>query len=952
MFVLLWTASLSAQQNCPLAPSLGTIPPAENIFSDTQEVDLGDAMAETIALHVNIIHNEELAGHLRDLGNRLVQHLPPTHLSFRFYLIDLPEVNAFSIAGGRVYVSRKLVAFSRSDDELAGVLAHELGHIITHQTAIEMTRAFREVLGVSQVGDRNDIFQKFHRYLESENRHRRHARNDEEKEQIIADQVSVFTLARAGFAVQADADWWDRFNGLHGKAGGWITDFLGTTTPEQHRLRDMIKNMSALPAGCAERSGSVDESTFKTWQESVLDYDEQRTESLPGLISKYRFNERIRPDLTNLRFSPDGKYILAQDEGGIHIVSHEPFAYAFYIPAPDASDAHFSADSNAVVFLTSGLRVELWSISQQKRTSVHEITLREPCVQSEVSPDGGTLACLNSAFALELVDVPTSRILVEKKQFYAPSLFEMLILMLRSPSASEDGNLGALQENLRLVSMGFSPDGRYFLASHGVSHTEYNFGSLGDALGMGGSNYVLVPGTVLMFDLANRREMPVPKSIRNIAPVSFAFMGTDRIVGINPEAPLKSHVVKFPSGDNLEEVAFTGRMTLRSAAHGDALLIGPLKDFPLGVMDLATKSTKLAIKQTTADVYDGIFITERLNGELSLNARDSGERLATLKLPESSLGRLGAVAVSPDLNYLAVSAGSRAAIWDVAHGIRVFYTRRFDAAGFDGSVIYADFPKFQDRQRETGRLQIDSRDATGKEVKEEIARQHGLYLVVPKPHDKNGYWRSNADLQVEDIRTGQLLWSRYFQHELPSMAFDEQAATVLLRWRVSELGAQDELHRLPELKGRAEKDDDLCEVVDANTGATLASFIAKTNHRSLSFVSASANRNWAVMAAIGDQIITYALPDAKQEDHFFGSRPVISNSGLLAVISEKREVTTYDLASSELRQQYVFAEPIAFKSFSSDGKRLLVFTSDQTVYLLDTTLPHPAEPALASNPPK
>jgi hypothetical protein len=106
------------------------------------------------------------------------------------------------------------------------------------------------------------------------------------------------------------------------------------------------------------------------------------------------------------------------------------------------------------------------------------------------------------------------------------------------------------------------------------------------------------------------------------------------------------------------------------------------------------------------------------------------------------------------------------------------------------------------------------------------------------------------------------------------------------------------------------------------------------------------------MAAIGDQIITYALPDAKQEDHFFGSRPVISNSGLLAVISEKREVTTYDLASSELRQQYVFAEPIAFKSFSSDGKRLLVFTSDQTVYLLDTTLPHPAEPALASNPPK
>ncbi|HEX3103272.1 MAG TPA: M48 family metalloprotease [Terriglobales bacterium] len=918
------------------------------MFSDTQEVDLGDAMAETIALHVNVIHNEELTGHLRDLGNRLVQHLPPTHLNFRFYLVDLPEVNAFSIAGGRVYVSRKLVAFSHNDDELAGVLAHELGHIVTHQTAIEITRAFREVLGVTQVGDRNDIFQKFHQYVESENRHRRHGRNDEEKEQIIADQVSIFTLARAGFAVQADADWWDRFNGLHGKTGGWLSDFFGTTTPEQHRLRDMIKNMSALPPGCDERPASLDESTFKTWQGSVVDYDEHRTESLPGLVSKYRFNERIRPDITNLRFSPDGKYLLAQDEGGIHIISHEPFAYLFYISAPDARAAHFSADSTAIVFLTSGFRVEVWSVKQQKRTSVHEITLREPCLQSELSPDGGTLACLNSAFALELVDVSTSTILVEKKQFYSPGLFELLILMLRSPGPTDDGNLGAVQENLRLVSMGFSPEGRYFLASHGVSHTEYNFASLGDPLGMGGSNYVLVPGTVLMFDLANRREMPVPKSIRNLVPVSFAFLGSDRIVGVNPEAPLKSHIVKFPSGDNLEEVAFTGTMTLRSAAHGDALLIGPLKDFPLGVMDLTTKSTKLAIKQPTADVYDGIFVTERLNGELSLNARDSGQRLAALKLPESSLGHLGAVAVSPDLNYLAVSAGSRAAIWDVAHGNRAFYTRRFDAAGFDGPVLYADFPKFQESQRETGRLQIDNREATGKEVKEEIARQHGLYLVVLKPHEKNGYWRSNADVQVEDIRTGQLLWSRYFQHELPSIAFAEQGGTVLLRWSVSEPGAQNELHHLPELKPHAEKEDDLCEVVDANTGATLASFIAKTNHGSLLFVSAIANRNWAVMAAIGDQIITYTLPDGKQEEHFFGSHPIISSSGLLAVNSENREITIYDLATSEMRQQYVFSEPIAFKSFSSDGKRLLVFTSDQTVYLIDTAFPRTVEPAVTS----
>jgi predicted Zn-dependent protease len=121
-------------------------------------------------------------------------------------------VNAFSIAGGRVYVSPKIVAFARSGDEIAGILAHELGHIVTHQSAIEMTRSFREVLGVTQVSDRADVFRKFHDYVENVSRLRtRRKRAEEEKHQIAADQVSIFAMARAGFNVQAFPEFWGRF---------------------------------------------------------------------------------------------------------------------------------------------------------------------------------------------------------------------------------------------------------------------------------------------------------------------------------------------------------------------------------------------------------------------------------------------------------------------------------------------------------------------------------------------------------------------------------------------------------------------------------------------------------------------------------------------------------------------------------------------------------------------
>ena len=133
-------------------------------------------------------------------------------------------------------------------------------------------------------------------------------------------------------------------------------------------------------------------------------------------------------------------------------------------------------------------------------------------------------------------------------------------------------------------------------------------------------------------------------------------------------------------------------------------------------------------------------------------------------------------------------------------------------------------------------------------------------------------------------------------------------------------------------------------------GAMLASFVVSINSGSLRNLRGAASRNWSVMQAAGDQILTYALPSGEEKGHFFGSEPILSTSGLVAVNSERREVAVYDLASSQPRRQYIFAQPVAFKAFSGDGKRLLVFTSDQTVYILDVTVAPANEPALASNP--
>jgi len=448
-----------------------------------------------------------------------------------------------------------------------------------------------------------------------------------------------------------------------------------------------------------------------------------------------------------------------------------------------------------------------------------------------------------------------------------------------------------------------------------------------------------------------RRDVSVPGSIKGLAGLAFTFIGPDKILGINPSDPQKSHLVRFPSGEKIGDVPLgLGNSELRGATHGDFLFIGPLKGYPIGILELASKQIQIGIRQHAADMYDGVLVAERMNGQLALHSKGRDLPLATLQLAESSLGRLSSAAVSPDLNYLAVSTRSRGAVWDIANDHRIFHLRGFNGAAFDGQAMYADFPKFMQTGRAIGELRLDTgAGVPHRELGDEIAIQHGGYLVETKPRNKNNSAWSNVDFQVSNIATGQLLWSRYFHADVPAISFNTQAQTALFRWRFADPEAKQAIRSIPDFKVHGEKDDYFCEVVDANLGGLIAYFGVKTNNASLRFSGGSATRNWAVMEAVGDQILTYALPSGDEAGHFFGAKPVLSTSGLLAVQGEAREITVYDLASSEQKQQYRFTQPVAFKVFSPDSRRLLVFTNDQTMYLLDTTFNPPAsEPVVTS----
>src|SRR5262245_22872898 len=242
-----------AQQTCRApTPQVSREP---NMFTEEQEVDLGDAIAEQIQRDFRVFDDDEVAGYLRRIGERIVKHLPPTKLRFQFFLVDLSEANAFVLPGGRIYVSRKMIAFTQSEDELAAVISHEIGHLVARQQSLTMTRRLKDALGVAQVTDRRDIFDKYNLLVENAARKPQVFRGGdrhEGKDQIEADQIGLFALAASGYDPQAHARLFDRFAETKGKTGNFFSDLFGVTSPESKRLREMIKGVEALPPGCVE----------------------------------------------------------------------------------------------------------------------------------------------------------------------------------------------------------------------------------------------------------------------------------------------------------------------------------------------------------------------------------------------------------------------------------------------------------------------------------------------------------------------------------------------------------------------------------------------------------------------------------------------------------------------------------------------------------------------------
>lgn len=177
-----------------------------NLFSTEQDVEIGQrSAAEIERRQLPIVHQSAVDAYVGSIGRRLAADMPGATFPYQFKIVNAPEINAFALPGGVVYLSRGLIEAATNEGQLAGVLAHEMSHVALRHGSRQASEAYVGQAGLGILGGllvrddasterviqavggfgANALFLKF-------------SRTDEERADIVGAQV----LAKAGYDPQ------------------------------------------------------------------------------------------------------------------------------------------------------------------------------------------------------------------------------------------------------------------------------------------------------------------------------------------------------------------------------------------------------------------------------------------------------------------------------------------------------------------------------------------------------------------------------------------------------------------------------------------------------------------------------------------------------------------------------------------------------------------------------
>lgn len=121
------------------------------LMSEAQEISLGRSANADVFKQYKEYDAPALQDYVDSVGQKIAQHSHRPNLHYHFTVLDTPEINAFALPGGYVYITRGILAYLNSEAELAAVLGHEIGHVTARHSVRQASAAQAANIGVSIV---------------------------------------------------------------------------------------------------------------------------------------------------------------------------------------------------------------------------------------------------------------------------------------------------------------------------------------------------------------------------------------------------------------------------------------------------------------------------------------------------------------------------------------------------------------------------------------------------------------------------------------------------------------------------------------------------------------------------------------------------------------------------------------------------------------------------------